>query len=153
MSSRSITSGQGGGGNGSTPKNWNKNPATHVKLQASASKFHGACEALKDMIFDCLDYKQADGYVNTVKCIGEYVGAEYQHGGDIRASIVNEKLFEVPHPGAPTTQDPNSPTADELVDMKIFDKEIDAYIKRKGILADNVQKAYSLMIGQCTDLL
>jgi hypothetical protein len=35
----------------------------------------------------------------------------------------------------------------------IFKGEIDAYIKRKTMLEDNIQKAYSLVLGQCTDLL
>ena len=32
-------------------------------------------------------------------------------------------------------------------------KKIDLYVKRYGILDDNLQKAYSLIFGQCTDLL
>ncbi len=35
----------------------------------------------------------------------------------------------------------------------IFKGKIDAYIKRKTMLDNNVQKAYSLVLGQCTDLL
>ena len=141
-----MASGRGGGGNGSTVKNRNKNPNTRVKSQASTSKFHGACEALKNMIFDCSDYKQADGYVNTIKRIGEYVGAEYRHGGDIRASIMNEVIFDIPRPAAPIVVDDDQPTPEEKLELKIFDKEIDAYVKRRGVLADNVQKAYSLVM-------
>ena len=66
---------------------------------------------------------------------------------------MNEGLFTIPRPTAPTAQDLDNPTMEEQIDMKIFDKEIDAYIKRKGILADNMQKAYSLILGQYTDLL
>ena len=35
----------------------------------------------------------------------------------------------------------------------IFKGKIDAYIKRDAALDDNIQKAYSLVLGQCTDLL
>jgi hypothetical protein len=35
----------------------------------------------------------------------------------------------------------------------IFKGKIDAYIKRSAIQDNNVQKAYSLVLGQCTDLL
>ena len=42
----------------------------------------------------------------------------------------------------------------EKVAKMIFKGESDEYInKRKSILDDNVQKAYSLVIGHCTDLL
>jgi hypothetical protein len=35
----------------------------------------------------------------------------------------------------------------------IFKGELEAYIKRKAMLDDNIQKTYSLVIGQCTNLL
>jgi len=35
----------------------------------------------------------------------------------------------------------------------LFKGEVDAFIKQCSILDDNVQKAYSLILGQCTDLL
>jgi hypothetical protein len=35
----------------------------------------------------------------------------------------------------------------------IFKGELDSYIKRKAMLDNNIQKTYSLVIGQCTDLL
>jgi hypothetical protein len=36
---------------------------------------------------------------------------------------------------------------------KIWDKEIDEYVKRKTQLADNMQTVYSLVWGQCTDVM
>ena len=45
-----------------------------------------------------------------------------------------------------------SVTTDE-VERMILTKKVDAYIKRDSILNDNIQKAYSLMLGQCTELL
>jgi hypothetical protein len=35
----------------------------------------------------------------------------------------------------------------------IFRGKVDAYTIRKAILDDNIQKTFSLVIGQCTDLL
>ena len=40
-----------------------------------------------------------------------------------------------------------------LLESRIFDKEIDIYMKRRSTLDENVQKCYSLVLGQCTDLL
>ena len=45
-----------------------------------------------------------------------------------------------------------SGTTDEIESM-IYTKKVDAYVKRDSILDDNTQKAYSLMLGQCTELL
>ena len=35
----------------------------------------------------------------------------------------------------------------------IATKKIDLYVKRDGILNENLQKSYSLIFGQCTELL
>ena len=40
-----------------------------------------------------------------------------------------------------------------LLESKIFNKEIDIYMKRRSTLDENVQKSYSLVPGQCTDIL
>ena len=139
------------GGHGAQPQGYGgcNKPTTHV----SSTKFIGNCTELKGHIFDCSNYKQADKYVNTIKHISEYVGLEYKHDGNIHASIVNEEVFVIPHPAAPDVVDPINPTPDEQFNLRVLDKEINAYIKCQGILANNLQKAYSLVLGQCTNLL
>ena len=61
-------------------------------------------------------------------------------------SIENSKRFEILMPTAPSDND----TA--LLKM-ILNRKIDIYVKRGGILDENLQKAYSLIHGQCTELL
>ena len=81
-----------------------------------------------------------------MKRISEYVGTEYRNGGDIRSTIEQNAIFTIPMPLAP------SGTNDEAERM-ILTKKVDAYVKRDSILDQNIQKAYSLMLGQCTELL
>jgi hypothetical protein len=111
-------------------------------------RFRGNCIELQGHIFDCSDYKQADTFVNTLKRISEYVGAEYKHGGDIRSSILNELKTVIPTPKTPIYADPTALTLEEEVAKMIFKGELESYVKRKSILDDNIQKAYSLVIGQ-----
>ena len=118
-----------------------------------STKFKGNCEKLQGAIFDCSDYKQADNFVSSLKRVSEYVGAEYKHGGDIRSSLVNQTKFDVPIPTQPVIVNEAAPTATEKVQLLIFQGKISAYIKRDELLEDNIQKAYSLILGQCTDLL
>jgi hypothetical protein len=122
--------------------------------QPTSVKFKGNCTDLAGYIFDCSDYKQADNYVTTVKRISEYIGSEYKHGGDIRSSIINEALYAIPLP-LPATPNaiPDAPTPAETMAQLIFKGEVDSYIKRRSVLKDNIQKAYSLVLGQCTELL
>jgi hypothetical protein len=51
--------------------------------------------------------------------------------------------------------DPESPATpgEEVVARMIFKGELKLHIKRKSILDDNIQKACSLVIRQCADLL
>ena len=61
-------------------------------------------------------------------------------------SIKNSKRFEIPMPTAPEDNDA------ALLKM-ILKRKIDIYVKRDGILDENLQKAYSLIHVQCTELL
>ena len=74
------------------------------------------------------------------------MGTEYCNGGDIRSTIEQNVRFAIPMPLA------SSGTNDEVKRM-ILTKKVDAYVKRDSILDENIQKAYSLMLGQCTELL
>ena len=122
MSSRSMTSGCGGGGNGSSARNCNKkNPATCHKPQTNV-KFHGACEALKDHAFDCLDYKQTNLYAMTIKRVAEYVGSDYKNGRDVHASILAESKFNIPRPTVPTLANTGNPIPEEQVEQQLYEK-------------------------------
>ena len=117
-------------------------------------KFQGACEALKGHTFDCSDHHQADRYATTLKKLSEHVGATFKNGGDVRASIEVEAKFWIPLPPAPTApNDPDHPTPEEKLDQHLHNKRLDSLIKHETILDANIQSLYSLVIGQCTDLI
>ena len=49
---------------------------------------------------------------------------------------------------------PTAPEDNDTVLVKmILNRKIDIYVKCDGILDENLQKAYSLIHGQCTELL
>ncbi|WP_288993360.1 hypothetical protein [uncultured Marinobacter sp.] len=138
--------GRGRGGRG-------RRSPTRSSTRTPSEKFKGNEEKLAGHIFDCSDYRQADTFVNTHKRIADYVGAEYQEGGDIRSSIIHEARIQIPIPTNPTVVDPKAPTPDEIVARMIFKGELDTFVKRKSYLNQNIQMAYALVIGQCADLL
>ena len=158
-SSTSPSAGRGGGRGNNAARGSNRGRGSNGKSnartrpQAQSSKFQGACDALKGHTFDCSDYKQADKYATTLKRISEYVGSEFKNGGDVRTSILNEVKFTIPSPTAPTIVDPDNMTPDEKTLSRLHEKRLDAIIKREFLLDANIQRLYSLVIGQCTDLL
>ena len=89
---------------------------------------------LEGYTFYCSDYSQAEKYVSTIKRIAEYVGVKYKYGGDICRILGNELRITIPQTMTPTTD------TMPLLESRIFDKEIDIYMKRISTLDENVQK-------------
>ena len=49
---------------------------------------------------------------------------------------------------------PTAPSNNDIALLKmILNRKIDIYVKRDGLLDENLQKSYSLIHGQCTELL
>jgi len=158
----------------SKSKSSNKNTASRsggtssnnssIRTRSQSTVFTGGCSELKGKIYDCTTYKQADRFILTTKAIAEYVGRSFQNGGDIRASILNEKLFTIPLPDDPADKynDVLDAKGDVIetsrsqvtyVEDKIFNLALSSYMKRVAMLESNIQKAYALVLGQCTDLI
>ena len=81
-----------------------------------------------------------------MKRIAEHIGTNYHNGGDIRLTIDQCRHFNIPKPISPST------TNDEL-DKIILTKKVNSYVRRYIILDENIQKGYSLVLGQYTELL
>jgi hypothetical protein len=107
--------------------------------------FQGRCDDLKGHIFDC-DGRQIDRYTVTMKEMAEHIGSSFMYGADIRWSLEHEQLFVIPKPQ-------KLPDKADAIDKRIWEKEIDEYVKRKGKLEENCRKLFSLVLGQCTDYL
>jgi hypothetical protein len=126
-----------------TPKRYNYS-RFQPKKGNQETKFDVRCDNIKGFVFDCADGKQADWYNTTIREITSYAGRTYDYGGDIRWSIKNEKKY-VP------TKPADVGTTATTTDKRIWEKEIDAYVRRKAKLTANCEKLYSLILGQCTE--
>jgi hypothetical protein len=114
------------------------------RARTQEPKFNGRYEDIKGFVFDCANGKQADWYNVTVREITAYVGRTYDYVGDVRWSIKNKEKYVPAKPaGIGTSTDPT--------DKRIWDKDIDEYVRRKAKLTSNCEKLYSLVLGQCTD--
>ena len=51
-------------------------------MVAKQTKLRGQYDALKGHIFDCMDSCQANIFTEMLKEVSEYVGQEYDQGGD-----------------------------------------------------------------------
>ena len=94
-----------------------------------------------------------------MKAIVQYLGQQF--GGDVRVTLESGELFAVPAPKDPAEDETEDKDADgnvtktarqkvSYVKNKTFEKQIAEYIKRKQILSTNLEKAFSIILGQCT---
>ena len=131
--------------NGNTRRTGNSNrnraPGTSNK---NTPKFEGKCGELKNHIFEYNHYKQADQHVNTKREIEEYIGRTYKYGTDVKISLENLKVYDIPEPG-------DRPTGDAKI--YIWQKQVDEHIKRQIALEENLKTAYTLIWGQCSDMM
>ena len=141
---------QGHGNTGKRSNSSTKNNKNNNKSGNNKDKFKGKCKELEGVIFDANRYNQADEYIKAVQEIAEYVGSNYDDGADVRQSIEDGKKMVIPKPVKPQVDsDGNLDETDEM----IWKKEIDYYVKRVRMLDSNLRKAFSLVRGQCTDVM
>ena len=126
------------GQNNKNKKNNNANTSTR--------KFKGKKDELKGHIYDCSSQKQSDQFVTTTREIAEYVGRTYKYGGDIKATLEKLELVTIDLPDQPV--DPN-----DVLQKLIYTKEAEEYVKKKVFLRENMKTAFSLIWGQCSDLM
>ena len=150
---RSSGGGPAGARSNKGPK-WSKDKTKSgfkKKSPANKEKFKGKCKELEGFIFDANRYNQADEYIRTVREIAEYVGTNYDHGSDVRQAIeegVRPTFMKPVKPAPPDGED----DIDETDEM-IWKKEVDYYVKRVTTLEANLQNAFSLVWGQCSDVI
>ncbi|KAI2491042.1 Reverse transcriptase (RNA-dependent DNA polymerase) [Fragilaria crotonensis] len=117
------------------------------RISVPVTKFEGACDGLKGHIYDCTDAKQADLFIKTTSAISTYVATNFsKFGADISIAVETLSL--------PIFDDPVDPPIDASETRKrMWAKEVDDYMKRIGALAENVRAMYSLVWGQCSDIM
>ena len=109
-------------------------------------KFEGKCPDLKGHIYDASDSRQSDQYMKTTREIAEYVGRTYKYGGDVRLAVETLTI--------PTFPVPTDPAAGaSRTDIRIWEKLVDEHVKRLSHLTENIKTLYSLVWGQCSDVM
>ena len=105
---------------------------------------------LKDRIFDCSGYKQAEDYKRSKEALESYVSFHCKYGTDVRISIENLDVFKIP---VPSMEPINDTQPDEIKQMnkRINDKRVDEYVLREYTLESNLRQAYSIAWDMCTE--
>ena len=136
---------------------------------AYRSSFQGTEDALKGYTYT-LAPNRTEVWTKTTREIADYVGRNYKNGGGVKRSIDKLKVVEIPTPpdlpvAVPAVEatdtdfttvppTPGTPAIDAIpgptpTEKRIWEREVDEYMKRKQILARNLENLYPLVWGQC----
>jgi hypothetical protein len=109
-------------------------------------KFEGNCEDLKGHVLDCSNARQADMFSKTTKAIAGHVGKTYRCGNDVRLPVQNltATVMDIPKDLAETATN---------AQKRIWEKKIDEFVKRELYFEENIHTLYSLIWGQCFDVM
>ena len=88
----------------------------------------------------------ADQFIKTKKEISIYVGTEYKQGSDLHLGI--DILVA---PTIPVLANP--PINADVTQNRIWEKQVDLSVKKVDQLQTNIQLLFSLVWGQCTDVM
>jgi len=107
--------------------------------------FEGKCEALKGHIYDVSRgvNRQSETFQKTTREIAEYIGREFDDGGEFRTGLVRLQLPDLLEPVPPS--DPNT----DKIGFEVWKFEFSRYKKASASRKRNEEKAYALVIGQC----
>ena len=87
----------------------------------------------------------------------EYVGVHFEKGSYVAEAIENKAIpqFQKPEPVETDAKDSsgNDIKIVSEIDKMIWSKEVDYYVKQKALLNDNMRKLYSLVWGQCSQVM
>lgn len=110
-------------------------------------KFEGKCPELAGHIYDYSNARQAaDKYTKTTREICEYVGRTYKFGADTKVALQTLKK--------PVFQDPpDPPPSATRTQIRKWEKHVDELVKRETSLESNLMSAYSIIYGQCSDVM
>ena len=148
MSGHQNNQGRGGrnnqsnrtGGRGRGNRNYNSS-------QRNSSNLKGVCEELKDNVYTVGDARQADRYTKTTEQIVNYIQRTYDEGQDVKDALValehvDMEQYQLEHEGDDENLNP--------LDRMILQQEVKEYVGQIRKYRDNMNKAYGLILGQCT---
>ncbi len=115
---------------GGVRQNKQKKP---YRNHAAKPKFVGACEGLKDHIFDCGVLDQADLFVKTQKAIAIYIGSNngFKLPGYTVIAVENLEIPTVPLPA-------NLGADASDAERHIWNEDVSAAAKKRNALQENV---------------
>ena len=119
------------------------------RTTASGAALEGREDALKGHIYDIVNTStSANAFITTTEEIAEFAGRTLKMGNSVKRSMEQMTTITVNKPSKPPHD--KEGIVDE-VDQAIYKEEVKSYVIDKKLLKSSMQKAYSVIYGQCSD--
>ena len=67
--------------------------SSNMLVQNNVQRFKGKIKELESWIFDAYRFNQADKYMRTLQEILEYIGTNFDGGGDVKMTLESEEAL------------------------------------------------------------
>ena len=144
----------GSRGNQRNGNNRRNNQNNNRTQRNNTKEFKGDCDDLKGKVYFIGSMKQADNYNTTTESIIAYIQRTFDYGNDVMDALENlqEKDFSSLMPKKVALDDKATEDEKEVASM-ILKSEVQKFVERKQKYTINMNKAYALILGQCTKAL
>lgn len=114
---------------------------------SNKSNVKGAIAELNGHVFEVhSESVKSSQFQRTVDELSMYMARKYKHGRDISMMLSNMEEFDF------TTVKLKAPaTSGDVVDQRIFEKQIDLHVKRLAQYDQNKRALYMIIWGQCSE--
>ena len=130
------------------PKNCRKNDNPTSKK--TSTEFKGSMAELNGHVFEVhSETTRTNQFSRSCEEIRKYVSREYDYGGDM-AKIIEDEA-EMQFDGLKPIYPKGDPEEIDKTDLRIWEKEVDEFVKRKTAYTRNKQALYMIIWGQCSD--
>jgi hypothetical protein len=118
-------------------------------MLTTGSGFKRREDALKGHVYNIVNTNtSARAFITTTEEIAEFAGRTLKMGNDAKRSL--EQMQETTL-NKPTKPIPDSKGIIDDLDGAIYKEEVKSYVCDKKLLQSSMQKAYSIIYGQCSD--
>jgi hypothetical protein len=126
----------------------NPNKATVTKDKEYLSSNAG----VEKFTFDVGHPRHAARYQQSVEGLALYIQGNYTNGSSIAKSIRDLKLVKIDVDPYPVAEDGSGGSPDQR-QVLMWTQTVNGQVKEQRMLAENVRKAYALIMGQCSPTL
>ena len=124
----------------------------HTNKAAKDQEYVSTNTGVQNLTFNVGHPRHAARYQQSVEGLALYIQSNYTNGYSIAKSIRDLKLVTIEIDPYPVAEDGSGGQPDQR-QILIWTQTVNGQVKEQRMLAENVKKAYTLIMGQCSPTL